>query len=102
MCTRITMTYPDEAMAQLFGAVWGNDLPEGPRFNICPTNPVAVVTSDQGRRLRAMRWGFVPGWYKALNDGPLILNARSETVAGKPAFREAVRQRRCIFSSSAG
>ncbi len=100
MCTRITMTHPDEAMAQLFGAVPGNDLPQGPRFNICPTNVVAVVTSDAGRRLRAMRWGFIPGWYKAVNDGPLILNARSETVAEKPAFREAVRQRRCIVPAS--
>ncbi|MBC7737489.1 MAG: SOS response-associated peptidase [Candidatus Saccharibacteria bacterium] len=100
MCTRITMTYPDEAMAQLFGAVQGNDLPEVPRFNICPTNIVAVVTSDGGRRLRAMRWGFIPAWYKSVSDGPLILNARSETVADKPAFREAVRQRRCIVPAS--
>lgn len=100
MCGRLTITHPNEALAALFGAVIGNDLPEGPRFNVCPTNPVAVVTSDKGRRLRAMRWGFLPGWYKSPTDGPLIINARSDTVATKPAFREAIRTRRCILPAT--
>jgi putative SOS response-associated peptidase YedK len=101
MCGRFTITHPNEALAAIFDAVTGNDLPEGPNYNICPTNPVAVVTSDAGRRrLRAMRWGFIPGWYKAPNDGPLIINARADTVAAKPAFREAVRSRRCIVPAS--
>ena len=47
-----------------------------------------------------MRWGFLPSWYKAPNDGPLIINARSDTVAVKPAFREAIRSRRCIIPAS--
>lgn len=101
MCGRLTITHPNEALAALFDAVPGNDLPEGARFNVCPTQPLAVVTSDGGtRRLRAMRWGFVPAWYKTLTDGPLIINARSDTVAVKPAFREAVRTRRCIVPAS--
>ena len=100
MCGRITITDPNEALAALFDAVAGNDLPESPRFNVCPTNPVAVVTSDGTRRLRTMRWGLVPAWYKTPTDGPLILNARSDTVAQKPAFREAIRQRRCILPAS--
>ena len=101
MCGRFTITHPNEALAALFDAVPGNDLPAGPNFNVCPTNTVAVVTSDGGtRRLRAMRWGFIPAWYKAPNDGPLIINARSDTVATKPAFREAVRTRRCIVPAS--
>lgn len=101
MCGRFTITHPIEALAALFDAVSGNDLPAGPNFNVCPTNAVAVVTSDGGvRRLRAMRWGFIPQWYKAPNDGPLIINARAETVAVKPAFREAVRSRRCIVPAS--
>jgi putative SOS response-associated peptidase YedK len=101
MCGRFTITHPNEAIAALFGAVPGNDLPPSPRFNICPTQPVAVVTSDQGtRRLRAMRWGFLPAWYKSPTDGPLIINARSDTIATKPAFREAVRARRCIVPAS--
>lgn len=101
MCGRFTITHPDEALARLFAAVPANDLPVSPRFNVCPTTPVAVVTSDGGlRRLRAMRWGFIPGWYKAPSDGPLIINARADTVAVKPAFREAVRARRCIVPAS--
>ena len=100
MCGRITITDPNEALAALFDAVAGNDLPESPRFNVCPTNPVAVVTSDGTRRLRTMRWGLVPAWYKTPTDGPLIINARSDTVAQKPAFREAIRQRRCILPAS--
>lgn len=100
MCGRFTLTDPNAALATLFAAVPGNDLPEGPNFNICPTNPVAVVTSQGGRRLRTMRWGFVPAWYPALNDGPLIINARAETIASKPAFRQAVRERRCIVPAS--
>lgn len=101
MCGRFTITHPHEALAALFAAIPGNDLPPVPNFNVCPTNPVAVVTSEGGtRRLRAMRWGFLPAWYKAPNDGPLIINARSDTVASKPAFREAVRTRRCIVPAS--
>jgi putative SOS response-associated peptidase YedK len=101
MCGRFTITHPNEALAALFDAVPGNDLPPVPNFNVCPTNTVAVVTSESGvRRLRAMRWGFLPYWYKAPNDGPLIINARSDTVATKPAFREAIRSRRCIVPAS--
>jgi len=101
MCGRFTITHPNEALAALFDAIPGNDLPPGPNYNVCPTNPVTVVTSDSGqRRLRAMRWGFIPAWYKAPNDGPLIINARADTVATKPAFRDAVRARRCIVPAS--
>jgi putative SOS response-associated peptidase YedK len=101
MCGRFTITHPNEALAALFDASLGNDLPQGSNFNVCPTNLVAAVTSDGGtRRLRAMRWGFIPAWYKAPNDGPLIINARSDTVATKPAFRAAVRERRCIVPAS--
>lgn len=101
MCGRFTITLPNDALAALFDAVPGNDLPLVPNFNVCPTNLVAVVTSEGGvRRLRAMRWGFIPTWYKAPNDGPLIINARSDTVAAKPAFRRAIRERRCIVPAS--
>ncbi|CUH61354.1 hypothetical protein THS5294_02659 [Thalassobacter stenotrophicus] len=88
-------------MAHLFNATLGNDLPEVPNYNVCPTNPVAAVVSDgQSRRLRALRWGFIPAWYKQPNDGPLLINARAETIATKPAFREACRTRRCLIPAS--
>ena len=100
MCGRITLTHPTEALAKLFGATPGNDLPEVPRFNVCPTQAIPVVTADGTRRLRAMRWGFLPAWYKTPNDGPLIINARSDTIATKPAFCDAVRSRRCLIPAS--
>lgn len=101
MCGRFVITDPNEAIAALFDAMPGNDLPEVPRFNICPTMPVAVVVSDAGtRRLRSMRWGFLPAWYKSPSDGPLLINARAETVADKPAFRAAVRERRCLIPAT--
>lgn len=101
MCGRFAITLPDDAMAALFDAVPSNDLPDVPNYNVCPTNRVHTVTSDEGtRRLRPMRWGFIPHWYKKPNDGPLLINARAETIAEKPAFRAAVRERRCLVPAS--
>ena len=97
MCGRFALTMPHDAMARLFEAVTGNDLPPVPQFNICPTQQIHVVTaSDGSRRLGAMRWGFLPHWYKTPSDGPLLINARAETLAEKPAFRAAARTRRCL------
>lgn len=95
MCGRFALTLPVDAMAQLFSATPANDLPPVPNYNICPTTLIAVV--DGARRLRPMRWGFVPSWYKTPADGPLLINARAETIADKPAFRAAARTRRCLI-----
>src|SRR6056297_4086176 len=101
MCGRMANTLPPDAMARLFDAAPDNDLPPAPRFNICPTQSVAVVTTGAaGRRYRTMRWGFVPSWYKSPTDGPLLINARAETIAEKPAFRAACRERRCLVPVS--
>ncbi len=101
MCGRFAITLPNDAMARAFAAQPANDLPEGPRYNICPTQPVAVVTSRDGaRHLGAMRWGLIPHWYKSPTDGPLLINARAETLAQKPAFAEAARKRRCLIPAS--
>ncbi|MEO0486429.1 MAG: SOS response-associated peptidase [Pseudomonadota bacterium] len=100
MCGRFAITLPDDAMVQLFDAVPSNDLPEGPRYNVCPTNSIHVVTAEEGRRLRPMRWGFLPHWYKTTNGGPLLINARAETIAEKPAFRAACRARRCLIPAT--
>jgi len=88
-------------MAQLFNAVPANDLPDVPNYNVCPTNAVHTVSFQDGlRRLAPMRWGFIPHWYKAPNDGPLLINARAETIAEKPAFRAACRERRAVIIAS--
>ena len=102
MCGRFSITLPADAMAQLFGARPDNDLPPVPNYNVCPTNNVHIVTStaEADRRLTAMRWGFLPRWYKTLNGGPLLINARAETISEKPAFREAVRARRGLVIAS--
>jgi putative SOS response-associated peptidase YedK len=101
MCGRFTLTDPNDAMARLFDAAPANDLPAGPRHNICPTQDVAVVIAAEGRRrVGPMRWGFLPHWYKGLADGPLLINARAETLAEKPAFRAAARARRCLIPAS--
>lgn len=101
MCGRFVITHPNDEMAQLFEAAPANDLPEVPNYNVCPTTQIHVVVSGETqRRLRAMRWGFIPHWAKAENDGPLLINARSETIAEKPAFRAAARHRRCLIPAS--
>lgn len=88
-------------MAQLFEATPANDLPDVPNYNVCPTNAVHVVRAvDGARQLVAMRWGFLPHWYKAANAGPLLINARAETIAEKPAFRAACRERRAVMVAS--
>lgn len=101
MCGRMAITLPHEAMVQLFAATPDNDLPEVPNYNVCPTVQVHTVTSAEGaRRLRPMRWGLIPQWYKTPADGPLLINARAETIAEKPAFRDSVRTRRCLIVAS--
>lgn len=101
MCGRFAITLPDDAMVRLFDATPANDLPPVPRYNVCPTQPVAAVVSHDGhRRLGPMRWGFIPRWYKHPTDGPLLFNARGETLAQKPAFAEAARRRRCLIPAS--
>lgn len=101
MCGRFSLTLPADAMARIFAAQPANDLPETPDYNICPTTPVATVTSAGGqRRLRPMRWGFIPRWYDSPGDGPLLINARAETLARKPAFAEACRQRRALIPAT--
>ena len=88
-------------MAQLFAASPANDLPDVPNYNVCPSNRVHVVRlGETGRQLVPMRWGFVPHWYKVENAGPLLINARAETLAEKPAFRAACRERRCLIAAT--
>ena len=59
-----------------------------------------VTYNGLGRKLESLRWGFVPNWYREVNAGPLLINARSETIAQKPAFSNASRARRCLIPCS--
>ncbi len=101
MCGRFAIKVSSDVMAQMFEALPSNDLPTVPNYNVCPTDRIHVIRSDEtSRRLVAMRWGFIPRWYKSPSDGPLLINARGETIAEKPAFRDAARTRRCIVPAS--
>ena len=96
MCGRFTLKTPVEDLAKHFGLADIPDLP--PRYNIAPTQPVAtvlVLTDD--RQFRLMRWGLVPFWAKDLSVGNRMINARAETIAEKPAFKKALKERRCII-----
>ncbi len=101
MCGRFATTLPNDAMAQLFAAPPANNLPIVPNFNVCPTTLVHVVQSGAtGRHLVSMRWGFLPHWYQTTSAGPLLINARSETIAQKSAFAKACRERRCLIPAT--
>jgi putative SOS response-associated peptidase YedK len=72
------------------------------RFNIAPTQEAPVIRAEAGgaRELRLLRWGLVPSWAKDLKVGTKMINARSEGAEEKPAFRAAIRQRRCVVPAS--
>jgi putative SOS response-associated peptidase YedK len=97
MCGRFTLTDPDQDLVVQFNLPSIPDLQ--PRYNIAPTQPVAAVrlaAADAVRELVFLRWGLVPSWAKDAAIGARMINARSETVAEKPAFRAAFRRRRCL------
>ncbi len=96
MCGRYALTLPPEAVRSYFAYADQPNFP--PRYNIAPTQPVAVVILAEGaRRFMLMRWGFLPGFVKDPKTFPLILNARAEGIEEKPSFRAAIRRRRCLF-----
>jgi putative SOS response-associated peptidase YedK len=96
MCGRFVITSAPAALRQLFGYVDQPNFP--PRYNIAPTQPVPVVTLENGvRHFRLMRWGFIPAWVKDPRKFPLLINARAETVLAKPAFQNAMKRRRCLI-----
>lgn len=96
MCGRFVITSSPEAIRRLFGYSDQPNLPA--RYNIAPTQPVPVVLLDRGaRRFMLMRWGFLPAWAKDPRKFGLVINARSESVIEKPAFKNAIRRRRCLI-----
>jgi len=96
MCGRFVITSAPEALRRLFGYAQQPNMP--PRHNIAPTQPVPVVMIENGsRHFRLMRWGFIPAWVKDPRGFALLINARAETVLDKPAFKNAIRRRRCLI-----
>ena len=96
MCGRYSITSAPEAIRALFRYEEAPEFP--PRYNIAPTQPIPVVRLIDGKRHFAlMRWGLVPAWVKDPAAFSLLINARGETVCEKPAFRNAMKYRRCLI-----
>ena len=96
MCGRFTLTLdPGELQETLnLGDITFDYVP---RYNIAPTQPVAVVRDAQTRKVELFRWGLVPSWAKDISIGERLINARSETISEKPSFRSAFAHRRCLI-----
>lgn len=99
MCGRYAATLPPEMMVELFKLLNRIDYP--PRYNITPTQPIAVIWEQEARRtVQLVRWGFVPGWVKDPRAFPLLINARAEGLIEKPSFRDAIKRSRCVIPAS--
>lgn len=96
MCGRYTLTSSPEALRALLRYA---ELPNFPaRYNIAPTQPIAIVRTVDGQRHFALvRWGLLPSWVKDPKTFTLLINARGESAAEKPAFRAAMKRRRCLI-----
>lgn len=98
MCGRYTITSPGQVIAEVFGVAEPVDL--APRYNVCPGQDVPVVRTRHGaddREIDCLRWGLVPWFVKEPAPAARMINARAETAATSPAFREALRRRRCLL-----
>jgi len=95
MCGRFTLTTTPADLAEAFPDV---ELPVdlAPRYNIAPSQPVAVIANTAVKRVELYRWGLIPSWAKDASIGDRMINARAETLAEKPSFRAIFRKRRCL------
>ena len=97
MCGRFTLEKSIGNLGSLFQVRGVAELPA--RYNIAPTQPIVAIRQAEAgeeRELVLLRWGLIPGWAKEPAALPLLINARAETAAAKPAFRAALRRRRCL------
>ena len=97
MCGRYFLTTPGEVLADIFEAGSAPEL--SPRYNIAPTQTVPIVRlgASGARELALASWGLVPVWAKEKAIGNKLINARAETLAEKPSFRDAFKKRRCLL-----
>jgi putative SOS response-associated peptidase YedK len=96
MCGRFTITLEASLVEEELEL---HEMPQGwsPRYNVAPTQPIPVVTSENERKVEWFTWGLVPSWAKDPSIGSRLINARSETLAEKPSFRSAYQRRRCLI-----
>ncbi len=96
MCGRFTLTVDPEELQQQFGLSEPPPAELVPRYNIAPSQAVAVVANSPDRKLELFQWGLIPSWAKDPKIGNKLINARAETLAEKPSFRAALKRRRCL------
>jgi putative SOS response-associated peptidase YedK len=95
MCGRFSLTAEMSALQEMFP--WVNFSTEiQPRYNIAPSQSVAVITNDGTNSLDFFHWGLIPSWAKDIQIGSQLINARAETITEKPSFRISFRRRRCL------
>ena len=94
MCGRYTFIAPAPAAEQRFGATFAEPAPS--TYNAAPSQRLPVVTNAAPGQIQLLRWGLVPGWSKDPAAGPRPINARAETLAEKPSFRQLLGRRRCL------
>ena len=104
MCSRFALTCSPDALHAAFAFAEQPDFPQ--RFNVAPTQPIAVVHALRtdtlvSRHFALMRWGFLPSFVKAPSEFALLINANAEGIEQKPSFRNALRRRRCLIPASA-
>jgi putative SOS response-associated peptidase YedK len=96
MCGRYNITTAPEQVRALFRYPEQPNFP--PRYNVAPTQPIPIVRiADGGRHFALVRWGLIPPWVKDPRTFTLLINARAESVNEKPAFKNAMKRRRCLI-----
>jgi putative SOS response-associated peptidase YedK len=99
VCGRYRLSRRKQLIEEYFGSVSGED-DWTPRYNIAPTQPVPVIRQNPKepvRELSLVRWGLIPSWARDSSAAAQMINARSETATTKPAFRDALKSRRCLI-----
>ena len=99
MCGRYSLAAQEDELVEIFEVATVSEVvPALPRWNIAPTQEApALLTGPEGRRLGPLRWGLIPSWAGDAGIGGRLINARSETVHRKRAFRDAFPHRRCLI-----
>jgi len=99
MCGRYRLSRRKQLVEEYFDSVLGDE-DWSPRYNIAPTQPVRVIRqhlTEPVRELSLVSWGLIPSWATDTSAAAKMINARSETAAAKPAFRDALKSRRCLI-----
>jgi putative SOS response-associated peptidase YedK len=99
MCGRYRQSRRKQILEEHFLADW-DELEWHPRYNIAPTQPIPIIRQnpkESVRKISLARWGLIPSWSKDSSSAAKMINARSETAATMPAFRDAMKSRRCVI-----